>query len=235
MAEAGLEVKDRAVRKDEHEDEDCLCGSPHNCCDMHPCCCGHCKGGGRGKMRCEWRKSMKCYLHSHRIMEKRRLYLKKWRAVKQDTKLKKAPGWMDLARQRKVDTSHMKSPSRRCMLETLSSHAHITHLCSVLNVSKTIGRTSWRKDGLVPTLGHGCLGMYVPSAAMYLEVPQLLALTGFEPEAHGAHFRLASEVAPTKMDLLIGNAMTLPVVGSVMAGVVGGSWSRSQRPCGQKG
>jgi hypothetical protein len=59
--------------------------------------------------------------------------------------------------------------------------------------------------------------MFVPSAAKYLEVPQLMCLSGFHPVLNDTHFKCAEERTKTDMDLIIGNTMRLPLVGIVIA------------------
>jgi hypothetical protein len=59
--------------------------------------------------------------------------------------------------------------------------------------------------------------MFVPSAANYLDVPQLMCLSGFHPQLNDTHFKCAEERTKTDMDLMIGNTMCLPLVGIVIA------------------
>ena len=87
----------------------------------------------------------------------------------------------------------------------------------ILNLSKSLGRTSLRKDGFIPTVGHGCLGCFVPSAAANLTTSQLMCLTGFDPAEHVKIFDALKTQKESDIDLLIGNAMSIPVVGVVAA------------------
>ena len=85
----------------------------------------------------------------------------------------------------------------------------------VLNLLTSIGRTQLRKDGLAPTMGHGCLGLFLPGSATYLNIEQLMCLTGFDPKLHREVFQAINDQKESDMDLLIGNAMSIPVIGIV--------------------
>ena len=87
----------------------------------------------------------------------------------------------------------------------------------VLNLSKSLGRTALRKDGLVPTMGHGRSGLFLPGSAAYLNIEQLMCLTGFDPKLHKNVFTAIMNQKKCDVDLLIGNAMSIPVIGIVSA------------------
>ena len=87
----------------------------------------------------------------------------------------------------------------------------------MLRLTKSLGRNSLRDDGVNPTLCNGSVALYLPFDAKTLSVPQLLRLTGFHPVHQEQSFAIAKEMTDSDMDLLIGNAMSMPVVGSVMA------------------
>ena len=100
-----------------------------------------------------------------------------------------------------------RSLAGRSLLHSISMTKNINNGKCVLNLSKSLGRSQLRSDGLVPTLGYGCTGMFVPSAAKCLDVPQLMCLSGLHPELNDTHFRCAEERNETNMDLMIGNTM----------------------------
>ena len=139
-----------------------------------------------------------------------------WRKVKKDKKLKKVPSYQELAHVRKIPTAHITSPSQHQLLHTISQYMNITSAKAVLNLGKSIGRTQVRMDGLVPTLGHGCTNLYFPGFGAHVTMPQLLALTGLHPQEHASHIHYAV-TSGSDMDIMVGNAMCLPVVGSIMA------------------
>jgi len=85
----------------------------------------------------------------------------------------------------------------------------------ILNLSKSLGRTQLRKDGFVPTMGHGCLGLFLPASAAYLSIEQLMCLTGFDPNLHQDVFKAIPGKKKQDMELLVGNAMSIPVIGLV--------------------
>ena len=90
----------------------------------------------------------------------------------------------------------------------------MTNAC-VLNLSSSLGRTQLRKDGIVPTMGHGCLGLFLPGSAAYLSIEQLMCLTGFNPQMHKEVFNAIKDQKEHDMELLVGNAMRIPVIGVV--------------------
>jgi site-specific DNA-cytosine methylase len=197
-------------------DADCTC-EIGSLCELHRCQCELCKEDGRASTKCTWRKSQKTHLRAVLSVQKRRAYLQQWRAVKKDKKLKSAPDFFTLAAKMSLHTADITSPLRRCMLKSLSQMHNIMKPCSVLRLSKSLGRNSLRDDGVIPTLCNGSVALYMPFAAKTLSVPQLLCLTGFHPVHQKQSFEIASQMADSDMDLLIGNAMSMPVVGSVMA------------------
>ena len=93
---------------------------------------------------------------------------------------------------------------------------NITMAKAVLNLGKSIGRTQVRGDGLVPTLGHECTSLYLPGFGAYITMPHLLALTGLHPREQASHIHYAI-TSGSDMDIMVGNAMCLPLVGSIMA------------------
>lgn len=200
---------------EEAEDAECSC-HVGSLCGVHSCQCSSCKGSGEG-LKCLWRKKHKQHMKGVAVITKRRKYLAMWRKVKKDPKLKKAPDYFQLASQKSLNTGWITSPSRRCMLQGLSETQNLMKPHAVLKLSKTLGRNSARDDGILPTLGYGCTAMFVPSVARNLSVPQLLCLTGACPTKQQKAFETAESMKVADMDLLIGNAMVLPVIGTVSA------------------
>ena len=167
-------------------------------------------------MKCLWRASINTFLKSSSCKKKQAAYLKMWRKVKKDKQLKQVPTYKELARIRKICTAQITSPSRRLVLHATSQYMDITMAKAVLNLGKSIGRTQVSTDGLVPALGHGCTSLYLPGFGADITMPQLLALTGLHPQEHASHIRYAV-TSGSDMDIMVGNAMCLPLVGNIMA------------------
>ena len=168
-----------------------------------------------------WRQTMRRFRKSVKAVTKRREYLKQWRKIRKDSKLKSVPTYFELAKRRGLSTSFIKQPAKICMLTTLSHHENIMTPNAILNYGKTYGRHQFRMDGRVPTLGHGCLTFFVPTCATCLSIPQLLCLSGFHPKANKNIFELSEIMKKNDMGLLIGNSMCVPLVGHVMAAALG--------------
>jgi len=175
----------------------CLCERLLTC-SLHPCKCEQCKKHGDSNGKCIWKQRHGQHNKNLKYIIARKNYLLKWRKVKKDTKLKSAPSYFEIAAQQGVNVDIVTQPCRRSPLHSISMTKNINDGKCVLNLSKSLGRTQLRSDGLVPTLGDGCTGMFVPSAAKYLDVPQLVCLSGF---------KCAEERTKTDMDLMIGNTM----------------------------
>ena len=201
--------------KPDGPDKECTCALD-NVCELHTCQCSACGQHGTDRMKCLWRASINTFLESSYCKMKQAAYLKMWRKVNKDKKLEKVPTHEELARIRKICTAQITSPSRRLVLHATSQYMDITMAKTVLNLGKSIGRTQVRTDGLVPTLGHGCTSLYLPGFGAYITMPQLLALTGLHPQEHGSHIRCAV-TSGSDMDIMVGNAMCLPLVGSIIA------------------
>ena len=214
LASCGYPVEEN--KADAGQDAGCTCATTSTC-HLHECQCKVCKQHGPAKRRCMWRKSQKLHMQSVRSMQKRRAYLALWRRVKQDRKLKAAPDYFELASKKSLNTAGVSTPLKRSALRSLSQLQNLMKPFSVLLLSKSLGRNAVRDDGMVPTLTHGCSALFVPSAAQVLTVPQLMCLTGLHPKAHKRCFQIEASMSTAEMDLLIANAMSLPVVGTVCA------------------
>ena len=82
---------------------------------------------------------------------------------------------------------------------------------------KVIGPRILAEGRFIPTVGHGCLGCFVPSAAAYLNTSKLMCLTGFDPAEHVKVFDALETRRASGIHALSGNAMNVPVVGVVAA------------------
>ena len=107
----------------------------------------------------------------------------------------------------------LRCPRQRVALRELS------YVRSLL--SRATGRCQIRADGLVPTLGKGCLGFFLPAYASYLTVDQLLCLSGLSPQQCKICYDLAKYQKNNDMDWMLGNTMTLSVVGPVLMVTLG--------------
>jgi len=147
-------------------------------------------------------------------------YIRMWKVVKKDPLLKKPPSYFALAKCKGVRTSHLKSPRERSMLSELSTRENLMDNNAIINLTKSSGRCQFRRDGVVPCLGYGCGSFFVPSKGMYLSGSHLLALTGFCPIKDKDVYKRAQGIAKHDLEVMIGNAMSLPVIGAVIAGAL---------------
>ena len=97
------------------------------------------------------------------------------------------------------------------MLQALGSVQNLVSENTILDISQSISRVALRSDGCVPTLTTTCGNLFVPSRAVALDHKQLLALQGICPD-----LAAAVECTPEQICKMAGNAMTLPLVGSVL-------------------
>ena len=194
---------------------DCTCAVSAHCL-AHPCRCSYCKDYGK-----ERRRNLRDYTKLQSTKKKRRSYLKLWREVKKDDKLKVAPDYFSLAARKGIDTSSPHCPRQRATLRELSYERNLLNGATTLNLKKTCGHCQLRTDGLAPTLGDGCLGFLLPSVASYLTVNQLLCLNGLSPRKNKICYELANDQNNCDMEWMMGSTMTLPVVGSVLSVALG--------------
>ena len=141
--------------------------------------------------------------------------------MKNDIKLKVAPDYFSLAARKGIDTSSPHCPRQRVALRELSYERSLLNGATILNLNKSFGRCQLRADGLVPTLGKGCLGFFLPSVASYLTVDQLLCLSGLSPRKNKICYELAKGQKNVDMEWMLGNTMTLSVVGPVLSVTLG--------------
>ena len=151
---------------------------------------------------------MKLFTASPAERKKTQNYLTQWKSIKKDTKLKKPPSYFEMASRKKMNVV-VTSPRERCLLDTLSMGRRLHSPSAVLDLS--ISRVAFRCDGLVPTLGTGCGGLFVPCAGVHLTPQQCLALQGVNSAG-----RDLTGLSNEQLYRLAGNAMSVPVVGVVM-------------------
>ena len=188
---------------------ECRC-SHLRACDSHPCLCLPCRRGGLLTRQCKWRKHTADFLLSHK--KHRRSYLNGWRKVRQDPKLKQAPGYFELARASGLSVSAtLSSPRERVLLQALATTRNLLSDKVVVDVSQSIHRKVIRSDGNVPTITTGSAKMLVAGKGQFLDANQCLALQGFDPSIFAK-----SGVRSEELHYMAGNAMSLPVIGSVL-------------------
>ena len=220
QSEQEAESDSEQEAESDEKDKVCSCGEDA-VCPLHICQCAQCHKFGAAKKKCKWRSTLIHFRRSAKAVQQKREYLKQWRQIKKKPKLKKVPTYFELAELRGLATRHIKQPAKRCMLLVASRHQNIMTKDAIMNYGKTFGRHQFRKDGLVPTLGHGCTTFYLPAFARCLTIPQLLCLSGLHPIVNEKVFEQAEDMKPADMGLLIGNSMCVPVVGHVMAVALG--------------
>ena len=179
-------------------------------CETHVCKCVECRRKNPSLKKCKWRASMKLFKDSTAQRQKVRTYLALWKDIKKDSTLKRPPTYFEIAASKKMHVV-VNSPRERCLLETLSLGRNLHNKKSILDLSQSISRVAFRCDGLVPTMGTGCGGLFVPSAGVHLSPRQCLALQGVNVDTHDIN-----GITDDALHRLAGNAMTVPVVGAVL-------------------
>ncbi len=179
-------------------------------CEKHVCQCLQCKTHNPSKKLCKWRASMRLFVCSPAERRKTQDYLAQWKTIKKDSKLKKPPSYFEMAVKKKLNVV-VNSPRERCLLEVLSMGRNLHSPSAILDLSQSISRVAFRSDGLAPTLGTGCGGLFVPSAGVHLTPQQCLSLQGVSLAG-----RDLTGMSNEQLHRLAGNAMTVPVVGVVM-------------------
>ena len=179
-------------------------------CEKHVCKCLQCKKHNPSKKQCKWRASMRLFMASPAERKKAKTYLAKWKSIKKDKQLNKPPSYFELSVKKQLRVK-VKSPRERCLLEVLSRGRNLHSATAILDLSQSISRVAFRSDGLVPTLGTGCSGLFVPSAGVHLTPQQCLTLQGVSLGG-----RDLTGFTNEQLHRLAGNAMSVPVVGAVM-------------------
>ena len=196
-------------------------------CPAHPCTCSFCKEHGHKAKKCRWRIIHRDYSRLQSTKKKRREYLKLWRKVKNDNTLKKAPDYLDLAARKGIDTSSLRCPRQRVALRELSKERNVLNPLTIVNLGKGFRPhrdrepCQMRTDGLVSTLGKGCLGLFVPSVGSYLTLEQLLCLQGLSPKKNKLLYDWAKDEGSADMEFMLANSMTLSVVGPLLMVTLG--------------
>ena len=201
--------------EEESEQPTCNCNGPTAICELHPCKCPKCGKFGEKARRCVWRRTHRLHMKSVKFVLKRRAHLAAWRKVKNDKTLKQTPKYFAMVKSLGMDSEVVCQRGRRDLLDICAQEGSIMSKVCILNLSKSLGRTQLRKDGLVPTMGHGCLGLFLPGFATYLSIEQLMCLTGFDPRLHKGVFKIIKDQKESDMELLVGNAMSVPVIGII--------------------
>jgi site-specific DNA-cytosine methylase len=97
------------------------------------------------------------------------------------------------------------------LLDVLGVTVNLFNHKAILDLSQSISRVGLRVDGTTPTLTSTCGRLYVPSRGVMLTPQNCLALQGIRvTEAD------ISDFSPCELYKMAGNAMSVPVVGSVM-------------------
>lgn len=199
----------RVTPADIELERQCCCG-PKSACPVHPCFCQLCVKAGPAARLCKWRKHINQYMLSQK--RNRRTYLANWRKVMSDQHLKAAPSYFELARRAKIAASKkISSPRERLLLDAVSGSENLLRKSVILDLSQSIHRLVIRRDGKVPTIGKGSTRLFVTSKGVFLNHRQCLALNGL-----GSKTFEAQGVKPSVLHYMAGNAMCLPVVGSVL-------------------
>jgi len=179
-------------------------------CATHPCSCAACRQHKPEAKSCKRRVDVLTFGARPRERSRARALLRSWRKVRKDTHLKTSPSYFALAARRKLPVN-MKSPRERCLLDMLSRSRNLMHPCAVLDVSQSMGRMSFRSEGLVPTLTSACNHIFVPSLGVPLGPRRCLALQGVDPA------RVCLDgISDEQACRMAGNAMSIPVVGVLL-------------------
>ena len=189
------------------------CG-PRKACSKHICQCRECKKFGASAKRCKWRLNVQNFMAKAIEKKRRAQLLRQWRTIRKDAKLKASPSYFLLAAARKLKVS-ITSPRERCMLDVLSGSRNMFDNRAVLDLSQSINRSSFRCDGTVPTLTTTCGSLFVPRYGAHLSGKQCLALQGLNP-----HILDLTGQSADNLYKLAGNAMSVPVIGTVMYAAV---------------
>jgi DNA-cytosine methyltransferase len=186
-------------------------------CQVHPCFCRLCKGSALpGLRRCVWRQYLRTHLAKPRVRKQKAQYLKLWRKVRKDPKMKAAPSYFQLAASKRYLLADVLTTQReRCTVGALSSIRNLFDSNTVFDIGQNIDRAAIRSDGNVPTLTCGCSKIFVPCAGIYLSSAQCLALQGFD-----ARRCKVDGFSEEELFHFAGNAMTMHVVAAVMWAVL---------------
>ena len=188
-----------------------ICCLPSRLCTIHPCKCAGCD---RGKtLGCKWRKNHRLHMLTKRFKLQRHRMLQATRTIHKDkTLMSPDSSFMIAARKGLRVNQSMTSPSKRSTLHILSQERVLMKKDVILDLSQSLGRNALRDDGLVGALACGCTQMFAPYFGKSLSIQQCMVLQGMDPSAYDLNI-----VSETEMFRLVGNAMCVPVVGTVIA------------------
>jgi DNA-cytosine methyltransferase len=188
------------------------CG-PQRVCPHHVCTCDRCVKGGTLAKKCMWRMHTVEWLkkNSKRI----RAYKRGWLKVRQT--LKRSPDYYDLAKAKNMHIPSVvqQSPRVRAAVSAWSSAANLFSRKTIVNTSQAVNRASPRNDGKVPALTTTCGKLFAPSAGVFLQPEQCLALQGFD-----CRVLPVDDFSDAELCTFAGMAMTVPVIGTIMTAVV---------------
>ena len=188
-----------------------FCCTPEAECSMHFCKCEACRRGTLSK--CKWRLSHARYKRSVAYRSRVRSFLKVVRKAKSGKNAEAPDSYFKQAHRARLRVgTTLSSPSRRSLLHLLSQERLLMKKSVILDISQSLGRCSLRDDGLTPTLSCGCTQMFAPYFGRSLTMTQCMSLQGMRPTDYDLECLPATDVFR-----LIGNAMCIPVVGSVFA------------------
>ena len=188
------------------------CG-PHKVCPHHVCTCDRCVKAGTMAKKCAWR------MHTMEWVKKNRqrimAYKRGW--VKVRKALKRSPDYYDLAKMKnmRIPAVVQQSPRVRAAISAWSSAANLLSKKTIVNTSQAVNRAAPRCDGKVPALTTTCGKLFAPSAGVFLQPEQCLALQGFDCSKLPVDDFSAAELCT-----FAGMAMSVPVIGTIMAAVV---------------
>ena len=178
---------------------------------MHLCKCLECKRGALSK--CKWRVSQKHYKCSATYLSRARAFLKVVRKVKGDKKVRAPDSYFQQAHRARLRVgATLLSPSKRSLLHLCSQERLMMKKFVILDISQSLGRCALRDDGLTPTLTCGCTQIFAPYFGSCLTMQHCMTLQGMRPTDYDLQCLPATDVFR-----LVGNAMCIPVVGSVFA------------------
>ena len=188
-----------------------FCCTPEATCNVHLCKCPECKRGTLSK--CKWRVSHRRYKCSVAYQSRVRAFLRVVRKVKGDKTVRAPDSYFQQAHRARLRVgAACLSPSKRSLLHLCSQERLLMKKTVIMDISQSLGRSALRDDGLTPTLSCGCTQMFAPYFGCSLTMQQCMTLQGMRPTDYDLECLPATDVFR-----LVGNAMCIPVVGSVFA------------------
>jgi len=155
--------------------DECIC-SLGKACALHPCSCGVCVMGSNLK-KCLWRRNFRTFAQTAAYRKLKSRFLKKWRVIKNDMKLKSVPTYTELAHKRRDKLADLQNPRDRALLNILSEAHNLFKPFIVVAIRTTPGKSQISKHGTIPSVRFGRL--FVPMAGTFLTLKQLYILVGY--------------------------------------------------------